>query len=412
MRILAATWRDLDAEARSGWFREDLLHRLQVGALVLPPLARREKFFDEILPELLRARRHTAVPMIARSARDALAAHSWSGNLRELVGVLDAALAYANGETIRLEHLPPPIQRRYLALPLHERALGFLLDEVDGQALVPEHVAWRIAELERSLEHLTPPPPNEQLATIGRFLSLLDDSSEEHKQSVAEVNRLLDLERTRGKAMAAEAFWRNVRAADLPPEVAEQIERAARAANERQRAAAAEIATTQKNELIEANPWLRLRREIGELPLMRGADEGQRSNAFLLIFGLVKSFAPHFIDEIGETMRTGGLAKILEKLRGAKDENEDGDEDDDGDAAPALVPEPPRIARSPLAPPPFAAAPARPQRPGRLTRKDWLAIVQRCPTQRAAVEATRFDPKTIAKYLKKHRIANPWAADR
>jgi hypothetical protein len=414
VRILAATWRDLDAEVRSGRFREDLLHRLRVGALVLPPLARREGFFDEILPELLRARRHTAVPMIARSARDALAAHGWPGNLRELVGVLDTALAYATSDTIRVEHLPPPIQRRYLALPLHERALGFLLDEVDGQALVPEHVAWRIAELERSLEQLTPPPPNEQLATIGRFLSLLDDSSEQHKQSVAEVNRLLDLERTRGKAMAAEAFWRNVRAANLPPDVAEQIEGAARAANERQRTAAAEIAATQKNELIEANPWLRLRREIGELPLMRGADEGQLSNAFLSIFGLVKSFAPHFIDEISETMRTGGLAKVLEKLRGAKDDDEDndGDEDEDGDAAPAPAPEPPRIARSPLALPPFAVAPARPQRPGRLTRKDWLAIVQRYPTQRAAVEATRFDPKTIAKYLKKHRIANPWAADR
>lgn len=89
-------------------------------------------------------------------------------------------------------------------------------------------------------------------------------------------------------------------------------------------------------------------------------------------------------------MRTGGLTKVLEKLRGAKDDDEN--EDDDEDEAPASALEPARITRSPLALPLFAAAPARPPRPGRLTRKDLLVIVQRYPTQRAAVEAARFDP--------------------
>jgi len=77
--------------------------------------------------------------------------YHWPGNLRELASVLDEIIALADGETIRLEHLPTHLQRGYLELPLHERAIGFLLDEVDGGGLPDEHVSWRIEQITQSL---------------------------------------------------------------------------------------------------------------------------------------------------------------------------------------------------------------------------------------------------------------------
>ena len=152
VRVIAATWHDLDKNVADGKFREDLLHRLRVGAgLRLPPLASREGFFDDLLPALLKKRGHRAAPLVTRSVRDALARYHWPGNLRELAGVLDEIVALAYEETIRLEHLPSHLQRAYLELPLHERAIGFLLDEVDGGGLPDDHVSWRIEQITRSL---------------------------------------------------------------------------------------------------------------------------------------------------------------------------------------------------------------------------------------------------------------------
>jgi DNA-binding NtrC family response regulator len=86
-RVIAATNRDLELEADRGAFREDLLFRLDVIRLEVPPL--RGRLAD--LPELLGhfVRRHAAAfarpePPLAPALLDALAAHDWPGNIREL----------------------------------------------------------------------------------------------------------------------------------------------------------------------------------------------------------------------------------------------------------------------------------------------------------------------------------------
>jgi DNA-binding NtrC family response regulator len=397
VRIIAATLHNLDEKAAAGSFREDLLHRLRVGdGLVLQPLQKREGFFDEVLPELFRARGHAAVPMIARSARDALAVHAWPGNLRELVGVLDEALAHGAQETIRLEHLPPRLQHQYLAQPLYERALGFLLDEVDGQGLSDGHIAWRISELTQSFERAPLPVPNEQLATVGQFLSLLDDSSPEHRLCVAEVQQLLGLEQVRERAAQIEAFWCRVLTVDLPPAVAPQVLEAAQVASEVRSKIGREIEAAKQAAHIESNPWLRLFQEIHGLPLLRGANAGELGKAFLAAFNFVKLFAPSFIDQLRDDARAGGFARIRERViavvRDAKNEPID------RVLAPGNVPS---------GDTPSTAIP-----PGRLSRSDWQDITRRFQTQRAAVDATGYDPKTIAKYLRKHRIPHPWKLNR
>ena len=57
-------------------------------------------------------------------------------------------------------------------------------------------------------------------------------------------------------------------------------------------------------------------------------------------------------------------------------------------------------------------APAESRSPARLTRDEWVTISQSYATQRAASDATGFDPKTITKYLQRHDIPNPWKAER
>lgn len=387
VRVIGATWHPIDEDVKKGTFREDLLYRLRVGSgLALPKLAAREGFLDEVLPNLLTERGHSARPLLTRSARDALENHAWPGNLREFVGVLDEVVGLATGDTIRLEHLPPHLQRSYLQLPLYQRALGFLLEEVDGQGLPNEHVAWRIEQINASLAGIPLPPQNEQLASVGQFLSLLDDSSDEHRRAVSEVQQLLQLDQEHRHAELASAFWEHVLTLGPPRPVARLVKVAATKAATARGLIAGQIELAKKAARIESHPWLLLFREIQALPLFREANAGELGKAFLAIFNVLKLAAPSLIETVRADAKSGGFAKIRERVVAALRES---DETKRG-----------RIIDTPAEPVP----------PGRLTRADWIATTERFPTQRAAVNATGYDPKTIAKYLRKHRIRNPWRA--
>ena len=99
VRILAATNRDLDAQTRSGAFREDLLFRLDVITLTLPPLRERGEI------DVLALARHFLALALARHGRPnmsmtadaehAIAAHRWPGNLRELRHAIERAVVLA-----------------------------------------------------------------------------------------------------------------------------------------------------------------------------------------------------------------------------------------------------------------------------------------------------------------------------
>ncbi|MFZ6186010.1 sigma 54-interacting transcriptional regulator [Nannocystis pusilla] len=389
VRIIAATWHDLDAAVAAGRFREDLLHRLRVGAGIrLPPLASREGFFDEVLPALLRRRRHTATPPLTRSARDALEHHRWPGNLRELTGTLDEVVALAEGETIRLEHLPSHIQRPYLELPLHERVRGFLLDEVDGGGLPDDHVTWRIEQVNHSLAAVPLPPTNEQLATIQEFLTLVADDSDADRLAIAQADELLGLGRQLRAAEGNCEFWRKVLTGEIP----ENVGRLVRAAAERADATRAELAgriqAVHEQSSIEAHPWLRLLHEVQSLPLLKSMGKGEFVQAFVALLNLLKLLAPTMVEQIRDDVSSGGVGKIRERLKSLL--AEPGDPDDDPDVI-------------------DVEQPAKP--PGKLSRVEWEEIAN-FSTQTEAVEHTRYDPKTINKYLEKYDIPNPWRAPR
>jgi two-component system response regulator HydG len=111
VRILAATHRDLSSLVASGRFREDLLYRLKVVTLHVPPL--RERLED--IPVLARhflsraAQRFGVAPARASTELLArLAAYSWPGNVRELENAIESAVALSPDGTIDFAFLPDP----------------------------------------------------------------------------------------------------------------------------------------------------------------------------------------------------------------------------------------------------------------------------------------------------------------
>jgi len=98
VRVIAASRDDLDAEVAAGRFRPDLLYRLAVVRVMLPPLRARREDITPIARELLR-NRGFADEVPSGANLDRLFAHAWPGNVRELRNVLDRAIALAPGAT-------------------------------------------------------------------------------------------------------------------------------------------------------------------------------------------------------------------------------------------------------------------------------------------------------------------------
>jgi DNA-binding NtrC family response regulator len=94
VRVIAATNRDLRAEVRRGRFREDLLYRLEVVKVRLPPLRERFEDIPVIVRHLLRGEIGLEDPIEGANLQR-LMAHSWPGNVRELRNVLERAVALA-----------------------------------------------------------------------------------------------------------------------------------------------------------------------------------------------------------------------------------------------------------------------------------------------------------------------------
>jgi two-component system response regulator AtoC len=111
VRVVAATNRDLDAMARQGLFRADLLYRLNVIQLRLPPL--RERVGDIVgLAEtfLVRASRHHRRPArhFTDAAKARLQEYHWPGNVRELRNAVERAVLTCTADFVDVRHLRVP----------------------------------------------------------------------------------------------------------------------------------------------------------------------------------------------------------------------------------------------------------------------------------------------------------------
>jgi transcriptional regulator with PAS, ATPase and Fis domain len=112
VRIVAATNKDLEAEIKSGRFREDLYYRLNVVPIVLPPLRDRcddidllVKFFLQQFNEKLKK----TITSIDSACLDALRQYSWPGNIRQLENALERMVLMTDGNILTVADLPDEI---------------------------------------------------------------------------------------------------------------------------------------------------------------------------------------------------------------------------------------------------------------------------------------------------------------
>lgn len=113
-RLVAATHRDLQAMVTQGTFREDLLYRLKVVELVIPPLRQRAEDIPLLVEYFIgenRAAHVGSVARVSKSAMGRLVQFAWPGNVRQLETVLKSACLFADGQVLELSDVDPLLSR-------------------------------------------------------------------------------------------------------------------------------------------------------------------------------------------------------------------------------------------------------------------------------------------------------------
>ncbi|MGD8862554.1 MAG: sigma 54-interacting transcriptional regulator [Myxococcales bacterium] len=108
-RIVCASNQSLHLACERGLFRVDLLYRLDVLHLEVPPLRERGRDVIELAQRFLQraaSRRGKTIRGLSPSTEKLLLDHPWPGNVRELSNVMEAAVALCDGERLEPEHLP------------------------------------------------------------------------------------------------------------------------------------------------------------------------------------------------------------------------------------------------------------------------------------------------------------------
>ena len=109
VRVIAATHQDLEARVSEGLFREDLLHRLNVIRIEVPPLRQRREDIPQLLQHYLDVAAlelGVAPKVLADEASQALLAFDWPGNVRQLVNACRRLTVLAAGREITRGDIP------------------------------------------------------------------------------------------------------------------------------------------------------------------------------------------------------------------------------------------------------------------------------------------------------------------
>jgi len=118
-RLLSSTRRDLDEEVAAGRFREDLLYRINVITVHIPPLRERKGDIPLLVKHFLTKYSHETTKQVDRVTPEAiefLKSYGWPGNVRELENAIERAVVLSKSRTLGVEDFsfirPSPIQFR------------------------------------------------------------------------------------------------------------------------------------------------------------------------------------------------------------------------------------------------------------------------------------------------------------
>lgn len=112
VRIIAATNRNLEEMIKKGEFREDLFYRLNVLPIQLPPLRERRNDVEVLARYFIdkfNVQHRKSIRALSPVAMEALKAHTWPGNIRELENVIEHAFVIESENEISLESLPESV---------------------------------------------------------------------------------------------------------------------------------------------------------------------------------------------------------------------------------------------------------------------------------------------------------------
>ena len=153
-RIIAATHRNLAAQVVAGQFRQDLLFRLDVVAVELPPLRQRKADIPLLAAwflERARAKHPRAVASkLGKDTVDALVAYAWPGNVRELENMMDRVALLGTSPEVTASDLPASVLEARSAprgegaafsgpvrplVEIERRYAAWALDQMEGRKL-------------------------------------------------------------------------------------------------------------------------------------------------------------------------------------------------------------------------------------------------------------------------------------
>jgi len=141
VRILAATNKDLKADALSGKFRSDLYYRLSVFTITLPPLRERKADIPALAAYYLKEfanKVNRSVPKMDDKILSILSSHSWKGNIRELKNIIERLVILSDGDVLSATALPPeffeftPIENDYNLQQIEKQHIQKVLIHTKG----------------------------------------------------------------------------------------------------------------------------------------------------------------------------------------------------------------------------------------------------------------------------------------
>jgi len=167
-RVIAATHRPLTDMVAAGEFREDLLYRLSVFHIHLPPLRNRREDIPLLAEYFLQKFAGEARPVFTDEALTEMTNREWRGNVRELRNAVEHAAIVARGRAIHPEHLPPPVTANSPAgASLEERIASEVATWVQQQLSAADPDAEMLDLYDKMLAVVEPPLLEATLAHTG-----------------------------------------------------------------------------------------------------------------------------------------------------------------------------------------------------------------------------------------------------
>ena len=169
VRVIAATNKDLIAEIRRRRFRSDLLYRLNVITIRIPPLRERLEDVEPLVEHFVRHFcRENGLPLkvVSREALDALLRYEWPGNVRELENAVERAVVMGEGRVVGGEDFPQSIrdaEQKHaenggnpysFRRRVREFEKNILITALDDTGWVQARAARKLGISERSMWHL------------------------------------------------------------------------------------------------------------------------------------------------------------------------------------------------------------------------------------------------------------------